>query len=438
VPSVALTQPSRRPRRYRALVVTLAVALGLGLAVAAGCGPAGHSSSSAGSPSASATPSPPKSTAHISIRPGQGSRSAKTQRGIVVRVRGGILTGVNATAAGGAVGGSFESSSTEWRSRWALKTDTDYKVTATAVDPSGLTVTKTSRFHTLTPKSTFSARIFEGAGVTYGVGMPVMIQFSSPVVNKKAVEAALQLSATRHVVGAWYWENSSLLHFRPRDYWPQNITVSFVGHLDGVESAPGVYGVHTLKQEFKIGESLIAVASTTSHHVRIYKDKRLWATWPCSTGRPGKDTPNGTYLTIEKANPQRMVGPGYDLQVPWSVRFTWSGNFMHDASWSVGVQGSANVSHGCVNLSPEHAQTYYELAIPGDPVTITGSPKAGKWGDGWTVWFLSWKELLHGSALHKAVKVGPDGSTFVAPSSLHRSKAKAPVGRPQKGNAAAS
>ena len=133
-----------------------------------------------------------------------------------------------------------------------------------------------------------------------------------------------------------------------------------------------------------------------------------------------------------------MVGADYDIMVPWSVLFTWSGNYLHAAPWSVGSQGYANVSHGCVNLSPEHAQTYYELAVPGDPVTVTGSPAAGTWGDGWTVWFLSWSELLHGSALHKAVKVGPKGSTFVAPSSLPKSKAKAPVGKPKIGNAQAS
>ena len=34
-----------------------------------------------------------------------------------------------------------------------------------------------------------------------------------------------------------------------------------------------------------------------------------------------------------------------------------------------------------MNLSPENAQTYYELAVPGDPVTITGSPRAGTWGN---------------------------------------------------------
>jgi lipoprotein-anchoring transpeptidase ErfK/SrfK len=48
-----------------------------------------------------------------------------------------------------------------------------------------------------------------------------------------------------------------------------------------------------------------------------------------------------------------MSGPGYtDFAVPYSVRFTWSGDYMHDAYWSVGEQGYTDVSHGCVNLSP--------------------------------------------------------------------------------------
>ena len=68
-----------------------------------------------------------------------------------------------------------------------------------------------------------------------------------------------------------------------------------------------------------------------------------------------------------------MVGP-----------VTFSGDYYHDAPWSMGSQGSSNVSHGCVNLSPADAQRYYNLAVPGDPITITGSTKAGKWDDGWT------------------------------------------------------
>ena len=46
-----------------------------------------------------------------------------------------------------------------------------------------------------------------------------------------------------------------------------------------------------------------------------------------------------------------------------------------------------------MNLSPANAETYYKLAVPGDPVTVTGSPRGGAWGNGWTVWFLTWKQL---------------------------------------------
>jgi lipoprotein-anchoring transpeptidase ErfK/SrfK len=267
------------------------------------------------------------------------------------------------------------------------------------------------------------------------VGMPVILTFSRPIIRKVALERSLELRTSEPVVGAWYWDGDQTLYFRPRKYWPPHTQVRFVGHLDGVEGAPGVYGVHTLTQRFQIGRSLIALANTVTHRVRIYLDRRLFGDWPMSAGRPGDDTPNGTYLTMDKSNPERMVGPGYDIEVPWSVRFTNSGNFLHDAYWSVGDQGFENVSHGCVNLSPEHAETYYKLATQGDPVTITGSPTAGTWGDGWTVWFPTFEQLVRGSALHRAVRAGPHGSVFVDPDTLPPLRARPPLGTSRPGNA---
>lgn len=203
------------------------------------------------------------------------------------------------------------------------------------------------------------------------------------------------------------------LYFRPKHYWQPHTRVSFTGHLNGVEAAPGVYGHHTLTQSFTIGRSVTVVASTSRHSMTVYQDGKVFARWPISSGRPGDDTPNGRYLTIEKGNPVQMTGPGYSISVPWSVRFTWSGEYLHDAYWSVGSQGFANVSHGCINMSPANAETFYNLAVPGDPVTVTGSPRAGEWDNGWTMWFLSWRQWLRGSALHAQVKAGPDGSRFV-------------------------
>ena len=386
----------------------------------------------------SPSPSPTLSAARITITPENGRRQARPERGISVTVRDGTLVSVTARSGDGAVAGELDPTATSWRSRWSLPTGRQYVVRATARDSEGRTITKMSRFRTLTPHSAASIQIFEGHNVTYGVGMPVMLAFSRPVEDKKAVEQAIVLTSSRKIVGAWYWNGDQALWFRPRAYWPQHVKVGFVGHFDGVRLSPGVYATHTLRQDFRIGRSLIVVASASGHAMKVYKDRRLLATWPISTGRPGKETPNGTYLSIEKANPQHMVGDDYDIQVPHSVRFTWSGDFIHAAPWSVGSQGYANVSHGCVNLAPERARDYYGMSIPGDPVTVTGSPKGGKWDDGWTVWFLSWKELVKGSALRRAVRVGPDGSTWVRPSALRPSRAKAPLGRPKPDNAAPS
>ena len=294
-----------------------------------------------------------------------------------------------------------------------------------------------SHLHAIRAAQTFSTEIYEGSGQTYGVGMPVMLTFSRPIMNRRAVERSLSLRSSKPVVGAWYWDGDSTVYFRPRNYWPAHTRVRFVARLNGVEGAPGVYGTHTLSQTFEIGRSLIVVVDTASHHMNVYLDKHLFATWPISSGKPGDETPNGTYLTIEKGNPVEMKGPGYDLMVPLSVRFTWSGAYLHAAAWSVGSQGFSNVSHGCVNMPPADAQIYYDMAVPGDPVTVIGSPKAGVWDNGWTMWFLRWRDWLRGSALHRAVRVRTHGSTFVRPASVRRSKAKPPLNTPQSGNASA-
>jgi lipoprotein-anchoring transpeptidase ErfK/SrfK len=375
------------------------------------------------------------SAAQLAIWPADGVLDADPGNGISVSVARGTITNVAVRTPADPVQGRLARGDRRWHSVWALNTNARYTVVATAVDREGRTVTARSTFRTLDPARTFDTHIFQGYRKTYGVGMPVILTFNRPIVRKVAVERSLELWTSKPVVGAWYWEGDQTLYFRPQRYWPDHTKVRFVGHLDGLEGAPGVYGTHTLTQRFEIGRSLIAVANTVTHRVRIYLDRRLFGDWPMSAGRPGDDTPNGTYLTMDKSNPERMVGPGYDIEVPWSVRFTNSGNFLHDAYWSVGDQGFENVSHGCVNLSPEHAETYYKLATQGDPVTITGSPTAGTWGDGWTVWFLTFEQLVRGSALHQAVRAGPHGSVFVDPDTLPPLRAKPPLGRPRPGNA---
>ena len=382
---------------------------------------------------------------YLAITPAPGTKNADPASGITVSARnGGKVTNVTVHTSGGPVTGTLSGGDTAWHSSWALDTGESYTVTATGTDSGGRPVTATSTFSTLTPATAFHTQIYEGQGATYGVGMPIILTFDRPITNKAAVERSLQLTTSKPVVGAWYWDGSEQVYFRPRDYWPAYTTVTFTGHLNGVEGAPGVYGVHDLTQTFDIGQSVIAVASTTAHYTLIYVGGQQEYDWPISTGRATLPTPNGTYLTVQKGNPVRMIGGTkgtssyYNELVNYAVRFTFSGDYYHSAPWSVVDQGYSNVSHGCVNLPPADAETYYNMAIPGDPITITNSPKAGNWDDGWTEWFLDWNQYLQGSATHMAVQAGPGGSTFVSPSSLPADTAAAPTGTSPTGNYLAS
>ena len=355
----------------------------------------------------------------MTILPSAGSSAVKPGAGVTVRAAHGHLRAVTVTSAKGQpLRGVLADGGTIWKSAWPLRPSTHYTVVATAAGTGSHEVRATSSFTTLKPRRVVHVTMLEASGQKYGVGMPISLTFSHAVTNRKAVERTFSITTSRPVVGAWYWDGNTTVDFRPRSYWTPGTKVSFTSHLAGVEVAKGVYATHNLHVNFSIGPSLIAKVSTVTHYMEIYYKGRLFGRWAISTGRPGDDTPNGHYLTIEKANPTYMTGPGYALWVPWAVRFTWGGDYIHDAYWSVAEQGIVNVSHGCVNTSPAHAETYYKMELPGDPVIVTGSPRPGTWDNGWTEWFLSFRKYLRGSALHQAVVAGPTGSTFVDASTV--------------------
>ncbi len=409
----ALQGRAAGPGRWLAITAVTGVA---GLLIAA-CSSGSSAPSTPAASHSAAKASAAAAAAELHINPG-GGHDVNPSQGITVTAASGKIQTVSVTSGQQSVSGSLNGAKTVWRNQWALQPSRDYRVRATAVNSSGTTVTSTASFRTLTPAASDTAMIFEGYKQSYGVGIPIRITFSSPVTNEAAVEKSLEVSSSKPVTGAWYWDGNQTLYFRTMNYWPANTTVSFDGHLAGVEASPGVFFTADLTQTFDIGPSLIVVASTQTHYLNVFYKGELWGHWAISTGRPGLDTVDGTYITLEKGNPVRMVGNGYNELVNDAVRFTYSGDYLHSAPWSVGEQGYINVSHGCVNLSPEHAAMYYSLATPGDPVTVTGSPAAGRWDDGFTVWFLTWKQLLKGSALDEAVQVTPSGSTFVSPSSV--------------------
>ena len=51
--------------------------------------------------------------------------------------------------------------------------------------------------------------------------MPIILNFSQPITDKAAVERSLQLTTSKPVIGAWYWDGSQQLDFRPRITGPR-------------------------------------------------------------------------------------------------------------------------------------------------------------------------------------------------------------------------
>ena len=251
----------------RRLAVTAAAAtaavLASGLAACSGSGN-GH-------------PKPPASLARLIITPATGSGQADPGAGVTVAVSRGTLENVTVTRGPDPVSGSFNALRTSWHTSWPLLPAHSYTVTATAIDKHRRAVTKTSTFRTLRPQEAFSTQIIEGYHAVYGVGMPVILTFSHPVLPKyrAAVERSIQLTSSNPVVGAWYWDDAlapagTSLVFRTRSYWPQHTKVTLNAHLAGLEIAPGVYGKTNLTQSWTIGKSLIAVVNTADHYAHIY------------------------------------------------------------------------------------------------------------------------------------------------------------------------
>ncbi len=94
-----------------------------------------------------------------------------------------------------------------------------------------------------------------------------------------------------------------------------------------------------------------------------------------STGLELSPTPRGTFTIFKKTPSRYMQGPlpgftdVYDLPgVPWNLYFTHEGAVIHGAYWHTSF--GSRYSHGCVNLSPEHARELYNWAELGTAVIV--------------------------------------------------------------------
>ena len=213
------------------------------------------------------------------------------------------------------------------------------------------------------------SEISPAPGQTVVVAHPVTVTFTSPVPNRRAAEGSIAVRPNgtgAPADGSFAWLDDRTVQWTPATFFPAH--------------APIDVSVGGFATSFETGSSVVGVADIDAHTFTVSIDGVVAREMPASMGKPKHPTPVGQFTALEKQKSvvmdSRTIGiplsdpEGYQLTVANAVRVTWGGVYVHSAPWSVGSQGYANVSHGCINLSPDNAAWYFDTVSVGDPIVI--------------------------------------------------------------------
>lgn len=218
------------------------------------------------------------------------------------------------------------------------------------------------------PPAPTAAAIAPAPGQLVGVGQPVTVRFTGPVADRTAAERGVRVAAPPGVTGRFSWPDDDTVQWAPDGFWPAHTPVTV--------RAGG------LSTRFETGDAVVAVASISAHTFTVSINEEVMRVMPASMGKPSRPTPIGSFTALGKERTVTfdsrtidipLTDPdGFYLQGQYAVRVTWSGVYVHSAPWSVDSQGYANVSHGCINLSPDNAAWYFNTVHIGDPIIVQG------------------------------------------------------------------
>jgi lipoprotein-anchoring transpeptidase ErfK/SrfK len=131
--------------------------------------------------------------------------------------------------------------------------------------------------------------------------------------------------------------------------------------------------------------------------MKVYRNGAESASYPCSNGLDSdvpRNTPNGTFIVMTKEPTARFDSERYgytNVVKKWSCRISNNGEYIHENQDNAANIGKANTSHGCVNLLEADAKKYFDSAMIGDPVEITGSRLESPMKSDVKNWFYDWK-----------------------------------------------
>lgn len=380
-----------------------AIAVGAAGVTAAACSTGDDSSDGAGQ---SKAPAEPK--ADITYSPALDVTDASPIEVVSVKVSEGVLNpDVQLTNANGrVVSGELSADRTTYTITEPLGYGGQYTWAGSAMGEDGKAVPVAGTFGTLTPDSQIGLVINIADGQEVGIAAPLMLKFDGVVTDKEAVEKALTVTTTPPTEGSWGWlgeDGGSRVHWRTKDYYQPGTTVSMVGKLYGVNYGDGSYGEADVTSDFVIGRNQIVKADADSHQIVVQNDGNTLMTLPCSYGEGDLDrnvTRSGIHVVSEKHEQFYMSNPAagyFNVLERFAVRISNNGEFIHANPATLGVQGSSNVTNGCINLSLEDAERYFNTAMYGDPVEVinTRIPLSEADGDifDWIYDWATWKSL---------------------------------------------
>ena len=356
-------------------------------------------------------------SAGINITPSDRSDGVRLDSPVVVSVQSGRLQSVTLQEAGanGPLIGNMSQAGDTWRYVSGLDSNAHYTVVVTARGTNGQTSTAQASFGTLTASDRLITSVSPGDGSTVGIGETIDLKFNTAIPDdrKAALLQRIQVTSTPGVLGAWHWLNDSTVHFRTRDFWPSGAQVNVVANLQGFDAGGGVWGLGGWTHSFTVGAKHLSLIDSNTHQMQVFENDQLIHTWPVSLGKTGFETIDGTLTVlykvydVEMKSCQTFGGAAciegsqnwYDGHVFYDTAISTSGFYIHAAPWSVGSQGYANVSHGCVNLSTDRAITFYNWSLVGDVVQIKNTGNLATYASGEGDWQIDFSQYSNTSGL---------------------------------------
>ncbi|MEU5845204.1 L,D-transpeptidase [Saccharopolyspora shandongensis] len=349
---------------------------------------------------------PADPVAKVSFEPGADAGEVNPAAPITATVDRGRFDSIAlANTDGKQVAGELSKDGKSWHATEALGYGKSYSWTGQAIGDDGKQVPVQGTFSTLQPKKTIRATINPTDNAEVGIAMPISVKFDEAVQDKAGIQRALTVQASVPVEGSWAWLSDRQVDWRPKEYWPAHTHVSVHAKLYGQSYGKGSYGLADLSTEFDIGRAQIVKAAVGTHRLVVMRNGEQVANYAASYGEeydPGRNTPNGTFIIMQKNPVEIMDNPRYgyrDVRKTWAARFSNHGEFIHENQENAAALGKVNNSHGCINLSAADAKAYFDSALLGDPVEVTGSASTMPPQFDVYDWLLNWDQWTKKSAV---------------------------------------